>query len=403
MALADEYPRESTRARGVNTAALRARRIVRRGTWWSGLAGVLALSALPLVGSAADDTSVPDAVIGGSLRVIGGAVASQDQWPSIVALVRVGRGSPADRQFCGGTVIAPRWVMTAAHCLYDLFKRQIEPSSLRVITGVSDLRADTPDEEAIVTNLFVHPSYDHVAQDAYDDIALIELANPVAAPAIDLFAGDTESLARGRGFIAGWGATEFITPRRATYPDALHEAVVPLVPRAVCNAPLSYAGYVGAGQLCAGFAEGGVDTCVGDSGGPLVVDIGGRLEQVGVVSYGRGCAVPLFYGIYTNVSAYRSWISEFVALPEPVTPPVASELPRGPADGSTAPIALTAPVARPVEGVANPFEPIASNSASDAPDRDESRFLFGGVGATTPLAGIALLLFALRRRAIRRR
>ena len=60
-----------------------------------------------------------------------------------------------------------------------------------------------------------------------------------------------------------------------------------------------------------------MDSCVGDSGGPLFVDTGGRIEQVGVVSYGRDCAQPLSYGIYSSVPAYRSWVGQYVALAAP--------------------------------------------------------------------------------------
>jgi len=358
------------------------------------LAAVLASSVLltlPHAGTAAGPEF--DAVVGGAPvgtpRVIGGDLAVQGRWPSVVALARAGSGSPADRQFCGATVIAPRWVMTAAHCLYDAFRREVQPSDIRVIAGVSDLRAD-PSRESTVVSLFIHPEYDHVAQDAYDDIALLEVANALDAPAVSLFGGDTEALGAVPGVVVGWGATEFSTPSRATYPDALHDAVVPLVSRETCNDPMSYAGYIGSGQLCAGFVQGGVDTCVGDSGGPLFVDTGELIEQVGVVSYGRGCAEPFFYGIYTNVSAYRGWIGQFVELPE--LPSVAVdpvESPRGPSVGGDV-LPAEAPVARPDPGPESPQAQLPSGSGGP----------FGGAAGLPGLLALAGLALVRRRRTI---
>jgi len=299
---------------------------------WLGLTGVVSRTAIaddePFTGAA----SASDAVIGGSTRVIGGGLSSDAQWPSVVALVREGASSPADRQFCGATVIAPYWLLTAAHCLYDGFDRELEPSNIRAVAGVNDLRAETVREEIVVTNLFVHPEYDHVSQNAYDDIALLEVATAFDAPTVTLFTGDVETLGTAAAVIVGWGATEFTNPSRAVYPDALHHAAVPLVPRSVCNEPNSYDGYVDADQLCAGYPEGGIDSCIGDSGGPLFIDAGRGIEQVGVVSYGRGCAEPRFYGIYTSVTAYRAWIEQFVEL-EQIAPAPPPERPRGTTGG----------------------------------------------------------------------
>ncbi|MFT6307429.1 MAG: secreted trypsin-like serine protease [Halioglobus sp.] len=66
-------------------------------------------------------------------------------------------------------------------------------------------------------------------------------------------------------------------------------------------------------QVCAGFREGGIDTCIGDSGGPLYLIQNGEQVQVGITSFGNGCGLPNFYGVYTNISAYKTWISGYVA------------------------------------------------------------------------------------------
>ena len=287
------------------------------------LAIVLALaSALPLAEPSRAAEAPPaarDAVIGGtpvgSTRVLDGDLAVPGEWASVVALVAPGDEPATERWFCGATVVAPRWLLTAAHCLFG-GRGTFGPADVRVVPGTNDLGAE-PVDERVVTNLFVHPAYDDRSPDGYDDVALIELAHPLDVPAVALFDGDVGALGAARGVIVGWGATAFVDPWQASYPDVLQHAVVPLVSREICNAPGSYDGYVGDGQLCAGYPEGGVDSCIGDSGGPLFVDTGERIEQVGVVSGGRDCAQPLFYGIYSSVAAYRSWIGQYVELAPP--------------------------------------------------------------------------------------
>ena len=74
-----------------------------------------------------------------------------------------------------------------------------------------------------------------------------------------------------------------------------------------------YNGSIGAGMMCAGHRDGGVDACQGDSGGPLVWKTDDGPLLVGVVSFGEGCARKLKYGVYTRVSKYRHWITKVIA------------------------------------------------------------------------------------------
>lgn len=252
-----------------------------------------------------------------SSRVLGGADSEPGEWPSVVALVRANRFPLENRLFCGGTIVADRWIMTAAHCLFDAFGNQLQPSSIRVAAGITDLRNDMPDEEFVVTNIIIHPDYVHAIDRIIpSDIALLELANNVALPAVELFTRDTERYTGTLGFIAGWGATQFNGPNNSIFPSKLQDATVPLVSNAVCNDPQSYDGAVSDNQLCAGFEEGGVDTCTGDSGGPLFIIQNGQQIQVGITGFGNGCALPLFYGIYTNISHFIPWLSNYIQVPD---------------------------------------------------------------------------------------
>ena len=261
-------------------------------------------------------------------RIIGGRPAAIEQWPSVVALVSPGNFSAIDRQFCGGTVVASRWVLTAAHCVHNSFNNLINNTSVRIIEGVTDLRNDPIPEEHVVVNIIPHPLYDDTVDASYNDIALLELATELDAPPVNLFVENSESLVGQSGWIVGWGATSFSDAAGADFPDNLRSATVPFVSRDVCNAPISYNGFIVGFLTCAGFQIGGVDTCVGDSGGPLFAEVDGVIQQVGITSFGRGCAEPNFFGIYTHVSSYIPWLANFIPVPDQPNPPTGENVPR---------------------------------------------------------------------------
>ena len=247
-------------------------------------------------------------------RVFGGGDAEIDAWPSMAGIVVSGNFPLEDRFFCGGSVIADRWILTAAHCMFNPLGSEIEPVEIRVVVGINDLLDATADER-IVSNIFVHPQYNAGGGTLQNDIALLELANAVSVPVSTMFAGDTESLSDSLAHIAGWGATGVSqTNGSEIYPNLLQDASVPIVPLARCNSAESYQGGVLDTQVCAGYEEGGIDSCVGDSGGPLFVIENGVQVQVGITSFGNGCGLPNFYGVYTNVSAFRTWIGSYVEV-----------------------------------------------------------------------------------------
>jgi secreted trypsin-like serine protease len=261
-------------------------------------------------------------------RIIGGQDAAADSWPSIVALVSPGTASVKNRFFCGATVVAERWVMTAAHCVFNAFGMRTEPSSVRVIAGVRNLDNDVPEEELVVTNIVVHPNYNNTVDLPPFDIALLELGSAINAPIVNLFAGDTADHYGFTSYIAGWGATVYVNESNAIYPSQLQNAAVPIVPLSRCNSNFSYRGLVTHRQVCAGFIDGGVDACAGDSGGPLFIFENGIITQMGITSFGNGCALANFYGIYTSVTHLLPWLDDYIDVPFQ-TPELVAQLDAG--------------------------------------------------------------------------
>ncbi|MGE0026684.1 MAG: trypsin-like serine protease [Thermoleophilia bacterium] len=259
------------------------------------------------------------ALAGGRMveNVVGGTQAPADSWPSLVALVTPGSDAVLG-QFCGGTLIAPTVVLTAAHCVTDAAGAVMRPADVQVLAGTQDLT--TGGDRIAVAVVRTHPAF-HADGDPYD-AALLILARPSAAPPMTYArnghdGGDAERT----GAIAGWGET---SENSGKYPTALAEAAVTIFPSSRCALALGHAFTRGA-TLCAGSMTGGVDSCSGDSGGPLR-DGSGTL--VGIVSWGVGCARPGFPGVYTRVGALTSWIDRTVAAPGATISSIPPEAPR---------------------------------------------------------------------------
>lgn len=248
--------------------------------------------------------------------IIGGQPIEKNDYPWTVALTYDVDADLFQRQFCGASVIADTWVLTAAHCLYDKRGELLTVADFKVAINADNL-SDPDVNEILVTNLFVHPAYDHTANNPHSDIALLELATPSGITPIKLSTKASDKLIGLQATVIGWGAVDNTDPAQPSYPNWAHAVDVPVVSLDICNAPQSYANAIYPNQLCAGYPAGGRDSCVGDSGGPLVVTYEGELQQIGVVSFGYGCALPNFYGIYSDVPYFIGWINQFVFVGEP--------------------------------------------------------------------------------------
>jgi secreted trypsin-like serine protease len=251
----------------------------------AGLAHAI-VAALVLLGVAV----VP---LSSSAQVVGGQPINIREAPWQVAL-RIQTGG--QYTLCGGAVIDPDWVLTAAHCL----PVGVDPKDVNVITGTSDYL--NGGRWIAVRDVVLNDAYDPVTNDA--DLALLRVAVPIAGVAIRWSQSAAELRTGEPLFVTGWGATA----EGGQKSRQLMRAVVPYVDNRTCNQPQSYAGKVLPSMLCAGEAFGGLDACQGDSGGPLVQAGDDGPVLVGVISFGVGCGRKLKYGVYARVGAYRDWI-----------------------------------------------------------------------------------------------
>lgn len=228
-------------------------------------------------------------------RIVGGEKTDikNHRW-QVAMLIKRGR----DIGLCGGSIVADRWVLTAAHC----FTPTTSARDLRAKAGVTNYM--TSGTWIDIERLIVHEAYNPKTHE--NDIALVRLRGRPEGQVIPLAKSDRELKPGTPLEVTGWGATS----EGGNASRVLLKASVPYALKDACNEPAAYNGAIRSGMMCAGYRDGGVDSCQGDSGGPLVWHSPDGAILVGVVSWGEGCARQLRYGIYTRVSSYQDWIAQ---------------------------------------------------------------------------------------------
>lgn len=233
-------------------------------------------------------------------RIINARPARPGQFPYEAALILTGYKNPFDGQYCGGTLIAPQWVLTAGHCV----STSMQPADIQVLVGSTKLsQGGRPVELASICR---HPQYGTADGHSVNDLALLKLATPVPDlqpigtpdPALE-----TTMLKFTRNAtVIGWGDTG-----SGTGSDDLLFGTMQVIDNPSCSKSY-HAGDITDGMVCA--IDKLTNTCHGDSGGPLIMRNKAGDEFVeGITSWGDpDCTKNKVPGVYAHVPSYASWV-----------------------------------------------------------------------------------------------
>jgi len=231
-------------------------------------------------------------------RIVGGQETKQNEYPWQVALsFSSGSGS----QFCGGSILSSKTIITAAHCLIGE-----TTNSFNVVVGEHDLTEADGEETFSVCNMKIHPEYNSDTND--HDVAILTLCNPltfrreVSPVCLPSQTGDAYDDVEAT--VTGWGTLFAGGPS----PDVLNGVNVRTIGNAECGGNYG-GGIIKGSMICA--KDQGKDACQGDSGGPMTtLESGQYASLIGVVSFGVGCADPNFPGVYARVTHDLQFINE---------------------------------------------------------------------------------------------
>ncbi|XP_051023892.1 serine protease 38 [Acomys russatus] len=251
-------------------------------------------------------------------KILGGKPAPYQKWPWQVSVHYAGS------HVCGGSILNAYWVLSAAHC----FSREKNIQTYDIYVGINNLDVASRYTQWFEVNLvIIHPTYE-MFHPVGGDVALVQLKSPILFSDFVLpicLPPSNLNLKNLSCWTTGWG---LVTPEGHTL-NTLQEVELPLIPRFQCQLLYGFTSYLLPEMLCAGDIENVNNVCEGDSGSPLVCKLNQSWLQIGIVSWGRGCAQPLYPGVFANVSYFLSWIRynvENTPIPLQPSPSLSSSL-----------------------------------------------------------------------------
>jgi len=251
-------------------------------------------------------------------RIVGGDTATFGQWPWQISLMRYKEGKFISHgtweHKCGGVILSDKWVATAAHCVLGE-----NVTALQIRLGELHMRSQGEPARHLdkkILKVKMHSRFDNLTKEF--DIVLLQIdvegitfqphILPICLPS------SNDDLVGRLGWVTGWGK---IQKERKLMSDKLRQVEVPIISNNLCERFFRESGqsqYIPRIFLCAGYMDGGRDTCEGDSGGPLVVPgDDNRWFLAGLTSWGIGCGESNSPGVYTRVSEFRRWISKNIS------------------------------------------------------------------------------------------
>ncbi|KAM6951686.1 urokinase-type plasminogen activator-like [Aplochiton taeniatus] len=251
------------------------------------------------------------------MKIVGGTITTVESHPWMAAIFWRSR-SKFFR--CGGSLISPCWVLTAAHCFPDGSQTKVRKLSVTLGKNAINETSYITEQTFQVAELFVHEQFDNSEGNYNNDIALLRLKAKDGRCAEERISVKTVCLPpAGQTLnpgtlceIAGYGKEKGGLWYNSQY---LREAKVNLLDHSMCRGNEYYGNMITKNMLCAARPDWSQDACEGDSGGPLVCEVNNRLFLFGIISWGDGCAKERRPGVYTTVTNYNQWIREKTGLP----------------------------------------------------------------------------------------